>query len=180
MALAVAAAEPARHAGAVVGRRAGAAPDRLRRPAPEARPESADRVAPKRGARAGSAGEDGAQARRERVPARLLRQRRRADAARVRRRGEPAPGPGAASGRGTAVSSTDGRRPTRDARAYSDGSDAIRPAAVRVEHGRDISGERTVRVGACVIGTGAGGAPVAKELAEGGMTVALRAEGEGL
>ena len=76
------------------------------------------------------------------------------------------------------MSSTDGHRPTRDARAYSDGSDAIRPAAVRVEHGRDISGERTVRVDACVIGTGAGGAPVAKELAEGGMTVAMLEEGE--
>src|SRR5256714_9636870 len=71
----------------------------------------------------------------------------------------------------------DGHRRTRDARAYSDGSDAICPAAVRVEHGRDISGERTVRVDACVIGAGAGGAPVAKELAEGGMSVVMLEEG---
>ena len=35
-----------------------------------------------------------------------------------------------------------------------------------------------VAVDACVIGTGAGGAPVAKELAEGGMRVAMLEEGE--
>jgi choline dehydrogenase-like flavoprotein len=47
----------------------------------------------------------------------------------------------------------------------------------RVEAGSRIPGERIVRVDACVIGTGAGGAPVAKELAEGGMRVAMVEEG---
>ncbi len=35
-----------------------------------------------------------------------------------------------------------------------------------------------MRVDVCVIGTGAGGAPVAKELAEGGMRVAMLEEGD--
>jgi len=48
----------------------------------------------------------------------------------------------------------------------------------RVEHGARIRGERVVRVDACVIGTGAGGGPVAKELAERGMRVAMLEEGE--
>ena len=52
------------------------------------------------------------------------------------------------------------------------------PREERVENGRAIRGERVVRVDACVIGTGAGGAPVAKELAEGGMSVAMLEEGE--
>jgi choline dehydrogenase-like flavoprotein len=54
----------------------------------------------------------------------------------------------------------------------------FRPAEVRVEHGSRITGERVVRADACVIGTGAGGAPVAKELAEGGMRVVMLEEGE--
>jgi choline dehydrogenase-like flavoprotein len=73
--------------------------------------------------------------------------------------------------------SDNGFRPTRDADAYPDGRDAIRPAAERVEHGAAIGSDRTIRVDACVVGTGAGGAPVAKELAEGGMTVAMLEEG---
>ena len=44
--------------------------------------------------------------------------------------------------------------------------------------GADISGERVVRADACVIGTGAGGAPVAHVLAEAGMRVAVLEEGE--
>jgi choline dehydrogenase-like flavoprotein len=48
----------------------------------------------------------------------------------------------------------------------------------RIERGALISGERCVQVDACVIGSGAGGAPVAKELAEGGMRVAILEEGE--
>ena len=44
--------------------------------------------------------------------------------------------------------------------------------------GSRISGERVVRVDACVIGSGAGGAVVAKELAEAGMRVVLLEEGE--
>jgi choline dehydrogenase-like flavoprotein len=73
---------------------------------------------------------------------------------------------------------SDGRRPTRDADSYADGRDAIHPRAERVERGAEIGGDRTIRVDACVIGTGAGGAPVAKELAEGGMSVAMLEEGE--
>jgi choline dehydrogenase-like flavoprotein len=68
-------------------------------------------------------------------------------------------------------------RPTSGA-AYTDGRGAFRPAVDRVERGAEIRGERTIRVDACVIGTGAGGAPVAKELAEGGMRVAMLEEGE--
>ena len=54
----------------------------------------------------------------------------------------------------------------------------FRPAADRVERGSRIAGERVVRADACVIGTGAGGAPVAKELAEGGLRVVMLEEGE--
>jgi choline dehydrogenase-like flavoprotein len=74
--------------------------------------------------------------------------------------------------------SVDGHRPTLDAERYADGRGAVRPAAERVERGSEMAGERTIRVDACVIGTGAGGAPVAKELAEGGMSVAMLEEGE--
>ena len=74
--------------------------------------------------------------------------------------------------------SPNGTRPTRDGERYPDGRDAIRPREVRVVDGFDIHDRRTVRVDACVIGTGAGGAPVAKELAEGGMSVAMLEEGE--
>ncbi|HEX8745548.1 MAG TPA: GMC family oxidoreductase [Thermoleophilaceae bacterium] len=73
--------------------------------------------------------------------------------------------------------STNGARPTRGTELYTDGTTAFRPSAVNVEDGAAITGERTVRVDACVIGTGAGGAPVAKELAEGGMSVAMLEEG---
>ena len=62
--------------------------------------------------------------------------------------------------------------------AYRDGTDMFVPREKRVENGSAIRGERAVRVDACVIGTGAGGAPVAKELAEGGMRVAMLEEGE--
>ncbi|MEA2388550.1 MAG: hypothetical protein QOG41_1323 [Thermoleophilaceae bacterium] len=71
-----------------------------------------------------------------------------------------------------------GQRPTRDAGLYADGRNAIRPEVERVESGTSITGDRTIRVDACVIGTGAGGAPVAKELAEGGMSVAMLEEGK--
>ena len=62
--------------------------------------------------------------------------------------------------------------------AYTDGTGMFSPAVERVERGSRIAGERRVRVDACVIGSGAGGAPVAKELAEGGMTVAMLEDGE--
>ena len=72
---------------------------------------------------------------------------------------------------------SNGARPTQGAALYTDGTSAFRASVERVEDGALISGERTVRVDACVIGTGAGGAPVAKELAEGGMSVAMLEEG---
>lgn len=61
--------------------------------------------------------------------------------------------------------------------AYTDGTGMFRPSVERVEDGGWIVGERIVRADACVIGTGAGGAVVAKELAEGGMRVAMLEEG---
>ena len=70
-----------------------------------------------------------------------------------------------------------GVRATRgDASFAADGF--VHPREERVVRGEDIAGERTVRVDACVIGTGAGGAPIAKELAEGGMSVAMLEEGD--
>jgi choline dehydrogenase-like flavoprotein len=51
------------------------------------------------------------------------------------------------------------------------------PTLERIEDGAGLAGERTVRTDAVVIGTGAGGAPVAKELAEGGMRVVMLEEG---
>lgn len=61
--------------------------------------------------------------------------------------------------------------------AYTDGRGMFVAAEERVESGSRIRGERVVRVDACVIGTGAGGAPVAKELAERGARVAMLEEG---
>jgi choline dehydrogenase-like flavoprotein len=68
-------------------------------------------------------------------------------------------------------------RPTGD-RAYRDGHSAFVPTEERIERGARIVGERSVKADACVIGTGAGGAPVAKELAEAGLRVAMVEEGE--
>jgi choline dehydrogenase-like flavoprotein len=68
-------------------------------------------------------------------------------------------------------------RPTGED-AYRDGTGAFVPQEVRVVRGADIDRDLEVRVDVCVIGTGAGGAVVAKELAEGGMTVAMLEEGE--
>ena len=73
--------------------------------------------------------------------------------------------------------SGNGVRPT-GARAYSDGTGTFHPPERRLESGGSIRGERRLRVDACVIGSGAGGAVVAKELAEGGMRVAVLEEGE--
>lgn len=53
-----------------------------------------------------------------------------------------------------------------------------KPREVRIVHGDAITSDRTVRADVCVIGTGAGGAPVAKELAEGGMSVVMLESGE--
>src|SRR3954464_5015607 len=68
-------------------------------------------------------------------------------------------------------------RPTRR-EAYTDASGSYRPRTVRVERGDRIAGERRVRADVCVIGSGAGGAPAAKELAEGGMRVVILEDGE--
>jgi choline dehydrogenase-like flavoprotein len=68
-------------------------------------------------------------------------------------------------------------RPTGDA-AYRDGRGAFVPDTVRVVSGSALRRNLSLRVDACVIGTGAGGAPVAKELAEAGLSVAMLEEGE--
>ncbi len=68
-------------------------------------------------------------------------------------------------------------RPTTGA-AYTDGRGAFSPTVERLEDGSGISGARRVHVDAVVVGTGAGGATVAKELAEGGLRVAMIEEGE--
>jgi choline dehydrogenase-like flavoprotein len=68
-------------------------------------------------------------------------------------------------------------RPTGEA-AYRDGTGAFIPPERRIVRGAQLRGRHTVTVDACVIGAGAGGAPVAKELAEGGMSVALLEEGD--
>jgi choline dehydrogenase-like flavoprotein len=62
--------------------------------------------------------------------------------------------------------------------AYRDGTGTFHPPERRVESGRTITGERIVRADVCVIGSGAGGAVAAKELAEGGMRVVMLEEGE--
>jgi choline dehydrogenase-like flavoprotein len=67
-------------------------------------------------------------------------------------------------------------RPTRGA-AYTDGSRMYRPRSERIVDGAGITAARTVRADVCVIGSGAGGGVVAKELAEGGMSVVILEEG---
>ena len=62
--------------------------------------------------------------------------------------------------------------------AYRDGTGTFHPPERRLAPGRAITGERVVRADACVIGSGAGGAVAAKELAEGGMRVVILEEGE--
>jgi choline dehydrogenase-like flavoprotein len=62
--------------------------------------------------------------------------------------------------------------------AYRAGIGTFHPSVRRIVSGRAIAGERTVRVDACVVGSGAGGAVAARELAEGGMRVAMLEEGE--
>jgi choline dehydrogenase-like flavoprotein len=52
-----------------------------------------------------------------------------------------------------------------------------KPRAVRIREGSAITRDEAVRADVCVIGTGAGGAPVAKELAEGGMSVVMLESG---
>ena len=71
----------------------------------------------------------------------------------------------------------------REVRAAAQLSEAPSPLAPLapaggIVDGSRITGERVVRADACVIGSGAGGAVVAKELAEAGMRVVLLEEGE--
>jgi choline dehydrogenase-like flavoprotein len=63
------------------------------------------------------------------------------------------------------------------ASAYMDSSGIFVPTEVRLVSGLDLDRDVVVDVDACVIGTGAGGATVAKELAEAGLTVAMLEEG---
>jgi choline dehydrogenase-like flavoprotein len=88
-------------------------------------------------------------------------------------RGAAAGGGGGAAANGGSV----GLRPT-GAAAYSDGTSGPRPSTVRLERGAHLKGRRRLRVDAVVVGTGAGGAVVAKELAEAGLDVAMLEEGE--
>jgi hypothetical protein len=62
--------------------------------------------------------------------------------------------------------------------AYRDGTRTFHPTERRIVRGSKIATTRSLEVDVCVIGSGAGGAPVAKELAEGGMRVAILEEGE--
>lgn len=73
--------------------------------------------------------------------------------------------------------SANGVRPTTGD-AYRDGTGAVLPVEVRVTSGAAITGEHRVRTDVCVIGTGAGGAIAAKELAEGGLGVVMLEEGD--
>jgi choline dehydrogenase-like flavoprotein len=68
-------------------------------------------------------------------------------------------------------------RPTTGA-AYTEWGLETPAVTPRVEPGAALRGRRRVRADACVIGTGAGGGAVAKELAEGGMDVVMLEAGD--
>ena len=53
-----------------------------------------------------------------------------------------------------------------------------RAVTPRIVRGAELRGSRTVTVDACVVGSGAGGGPVAAGLAEAGLTVAVLEEGD--
>lgn len=61
--------------------------------------------------------------------------------------------------------------------AYRVGAGFVVPDEVRVRDGSEIAGHERVSADVCVIGTGAGGAIAAKELAEGGMNVVMLEDG---
>ncbi|HEV2998880.1 MAG TPA: GMC family oxidoreductase [Solirubrobacteraceae bacterium] len=75
-----------------------------------------------------------------------------------------------------AASGSAGTRPTTGA-AYTDGRGAFIAPVEHILDGAGITGSRRLRFDALVVGAGAGGAPVAKELAQGGMRVAILEEG---
>ena len=62
--------------------------------------------------------------------------------------------------------------------AYRDGSGAVLPVTVNLRPGDSITDDQQVQADACVIGTGAGGAVVAKELAEHGLNVVMIEAGD--
>ena len=62
--------------------------------------------------------------------------------------------------------------------AYREWGPPDPPVEPLLERGALITRPSVVRCDVCVIGTGAGGAPVAKELAEGGMSVVMLEEGK--
>jgi hypothetical protein len=68
-------------------------------------------------------------------------------------------------------------RPTGE-EAYRNGANPFVPAAHRVVAGSRLTRRHVLSADVCVIGSGAGGAPAAKELAEGGMRVVMLEEGE--
>ena len=78
--------------------------------------------------------------------------------------------PASPAGAGSAV------RPTGDS-AYADRSGAVASGEVRVTSGLELRSDLTIEADVCVVGTGAGGAVVAKELAEAGLSVAMLEEG---
>lgn len=62
--------------------------------------------------------------------------------------------------------------------AYREGRGTFHPAQRRIEPGRAITGRRSLQADVCVIGSGAGGAVAAKELAEGGLRVVVLEDGD--
>jgi len=70
-----------------------------------------------------------------------------------------------------------GVRPTGE-QAYRSGAGAFVPGVRRVVRGAELARRHVVTADVCVIGSGAGGAPIAKELAEGGMRVIVLEEGD--
>jgi choline dehydrogenase-like flavoprotein len=80
------------------------------------------------------------------------------------------------TGTGAGDPRANGVRETGD-RAYRDSSGGFVPSEVRVVDGAFLQRDLEVAFDVCVIGTGAGGAVVAKELAESGLSVAMLEEG---
>jgi choline dehydrogenase-like flavoprotein len=62
--------------------------------------------------------------------------------------------------------------------AYTDGTAIYRPRDERVVRGSELTGRVRMRADVCVVGTGAGGAVVAYELAAAGLNVVMLEEGE--